>query len=132
MAQDAFHAEMACLTLFDDHRHRCVAFAGRDMSDVVEDGSFDDLTVRGAGAVIVQDTRTDERFRDSPLLVDGAPILFYAGFPIDSPAGGRVGTLCVMGTEPRRRTDDIDVVLLRELAIQAQRQLWRYLPAQAR
>lgn len=128
MAQRAFHTETACLTLLDDDRRRYVAFAGKDRTDVVGAGALDDYTVTGAGPVIVRDTRDDERFRDSPILVEGHPIRFYAGFPIESPSGRRVGTLSVMGAEPRRRAADVDVLLLRELALQAQRQLWRYLP----
>lgn len=49
---------------------------------------------------------------------------FYAGYPIESPGGQRVGALCVMDPEPRRFTTQ-DSELLRSSAQGVQAHLWR-------
>jgi diguanylate cyclase (GGDEF)-like protein len=64
---------------------------------------------------IVSDAAEDIRFADNPL-VTGAPFIrFYAGCPIRSGDGHRVGTVCLIDTEPRQLPKD-EQVLLRDLA----------------
>ncbi len=50
-------------------------------------------------------------------------IRFYAGYPIESPDGHRIGALCVMDPQPQRFTDQ-DSALLRQIAHQVQLRLW--------
>ena len=45
------------------------------------------------GPFIVPDARSDDRFRLNPVVVGGPKIRFYAGFPIESPSGERIGAL---------------------------------------
>lgn len=58
-----------------------------------------------------------------PLVVGAPHTRFYAGFPIESPSGERIGVLCVFDPEPR--VDEVDTVLLRELALMVQAELRR-------
>ena len=60
----------------------------------------------------MSDALQDERFCDHPLVVGEPHIRFYAGFPIESPSGERMGTLCIFDTVPRS-ADDVDLVSLR-------------------
>jgi GAF domain-containing protein len=73
---------------------------------------------------VVPDALADERFRDNPLVLGEPHIRFYAGYPVESPSGERIGALCVFDPEPRR-ADDVDTVLLREFALMMQSELWR-------
>ncbi|WP_342108105.1 PAS domain S-box protein [Methylobacterium sp. SI9] len=51
--------------------------------------------------LVIPDLTRDERTRDNRL-VTGAPFLrFYAGAPLETPAGERLGTLCVIDHAPR-------------------------------
>jgi GAF domain-containing protein len=86
--------------------------------------------MRDSEATVVPDTEADDRFAAGPLLNGDHSMRFYAGFPIESPSGERVGALCVLDSQPRRRADDIDRDLLRELALMVQREMWRFLPQQ--
>jgi len=56
---------------------------------------------------------------------------FYAGFPIESQDGQRIGALCIIDGKPRVFTDS-DAALLRDLAKQVQRVLWSTAPARRR
>ena len=70
------------------------------------------------GVLVVPDLRMDARFADSPLVVDGPKLRFYAGATIRSEAGHAVATLCVADTVPRE-LDAAQLDSLKSLAGQA-------------
>ncbi|NRD25066.1 GAF domain-containing protein [Frigoribacterium sp. VKM Ac-2836] len=78
--------------------------------------SFCAHTVAGGQPFIVEDAWADERFGVA------APARFYAGYPVESPEGVRIGALCVADPEPRT-VESVDLVMLRELALSVQREL---------
>jgi hypothetical protein len=49
-------------------------------------------------------------------------VRFFAGFPIESPSGERIGALCVFDPAPGTRAG-ADSVLLRQLALMIQEEL---------
>lgn len=61
---------------------------------------FCQQALRGGGFLEVRDVTRDARFSD----VAGS-VRFYAGLPLDGRDGKRLGTLCVMDTQPRELTD---------------------------
>ncbi len=50
---------------------------------------------------VVPDLRADPRFHDNPLVVDEPHVRFYAGAVLRTPEGLPLGTVCVLGHEPR-------------------------------
>ncbi len=69
---------------------------GCSFNRVPRGDSFCDYTVRGEGLFVVADAQTDARFRGY-WLVDREPgIRFFAGVPLYSPSGDKVGALCVV------------------------------------
>lgn len=64
---------------------------------------------------MVPDAHSDTRFRDNPLVTGDPRIRFYAGAPIDSPNGNKMGTLCVIDRKPRELNEE-DLATLRDLA----------------
>lgn len=73
--------------------------------------------------LVVRDAKSDERFRDNPL-VEGAPrVGFYAGLPLKDPRSGLpIGTLCVIDHKPRELTPE-QLGALRALGNQVHRLL---------
>ena len=123
LAQQAFGAQSAMITIID--RDRQWQLVGTDEPvELPRSISVCDVTIRGGGALVVRDSQLDARFRDNPLVTGGPRLRFYAGFPIESPAGQPLGALCVLDGEPRRPADELDVDLLRELAHMVQHELW--------
>ena len=73
---------------------------------------------------MVPDALQDPRFEANAQVVGDPYIRFYAGYPIESPSGERIGALCVFDPEPRA-DPEIDRVVLRELARLLQREIWQ-------
>ena len=97
----------AMVTLLDEHRQWFKARIGFEASVTDRDGaSFCEHVVRTERELEVVDARTDPRFADHAF-VTGAPFLvFYAGFPLVTPGGSVLGTLCVLDSTPHHLTAD--------------------------
>lgn len=74
----------------------------------------------------VPDTLLDARFADSPL-VQGEPYMrYYAGAPLVTPDGFRLGTICVLDREPRQLSPgQKNALLVLARQVVAQLELWR-------
>ncbi|TBN58190.1 GAF domain-containing protein [Glaciihabitans arcticus] len=121
LARRAFGTQAAAFTVTDHHRHWIKSGVGTEVPEFLRAESVCDTTIKAVGAVVVGDLSLDARFRDFPMVIDSS-IRFYAGFPVESPTGERIGALCVFDPEPR--TGGVDEVLLRELAMLVQAELW--------
>ena len=130
LARRVFGADTALFTVLDRDLHLHAARSGTDLPRIARSNSFCHFTILERDGLTVEDARTDGRFRLNPLVTRNPHIRFYAGFPVNSPDGERVGTLCVFDSSPRR-IEDVNTSLLRELAHLVERELWRYLPVTA-
>jgi GAF domain-containing protein len=70
---------------------------------------------------VVTDALRDERFADNPYVARAPRLRFYAGVPLSTADGYRVGTLCIMDHRPR---------LLNEPQIERLRELGRMVEAE--
>ncbi|MCU1445285.1 MAG: putative diguanylate cyclase [Cryobacterium sp.] len=109
--------------MLDGDRQWHKSMVGLRVTEIPRSCSFCTITVLEPGALVVPDALLDERFTDNPLVVSGPRLRFYVGFPIESPSGERIGALCVYDETPRS-AETVDVVLLRNLALVLQNELW--------
>ncbi len=122
LARVMFGTNSAAITVIDRDRQWHKARVGLEPDEVARSSSFCTVTIERPEPMVVPDALLDARFRQSPLVVGMPNIRFYAGFPIESPSGERIGALCVFDSQPRPDSA-VDVVLLRELALMVQREL---------
>jgi PAS domain S-box-containing protein len=114
MAARALDVPMALVSLVDADRQWFKSCVGLDAEETPRGVSFCGHAILQDGTFVVADALEDPRFADNPLVVGEPHIRFYAGQPLRSPEGHRVGTLCVLDRRPRQLADD-DLTILRDL-----------------
>ncbi len=92
---------IALVSLIDEERQWFKSCIGLDVNETSRELAFCAHVVASREPMIVPDTHLDVRFADSPLVIGGPRIRFYAGFPIFHKNGSCMGTLCLIDTRPR-------------------------------
>lgn len=97
-------APIATITLIDADRQWFKSVVGFDERETPRDWAFCSHTILETGALpmVVPDAHLDARFRTNPVTVGSPYLRFYAGAPLITPSGHKLGTLCVADTSPRR------------------------------
>jgi two-component sensor histidine kinase len=120
LAARLFGAKFALVTLIDGERQffkSCFGVAGVAGSPV--EASFCAFTIADPGDhLVIPDMHADARFRDNPFVTGWPGVRFYVGAPLIV-RGQRLGTLCVLDTEPRAETAPELVADLIDLAASA-------------
>ncbi len=97
-----FGVPIALVSIFDaDHQH-IISRVGLAMTRHERHASICALALGGPDVVQVVDLRLDPRVADNALVTGPERLRFYAGAPLITKAGVTLGTLCIMGSEPRR------------------------------
>ena len=115
LAQRLFDVPMVAISLVDKDRQWFKSRIGLAVTETERCVSFCGHTIMSDYPMVVPDTHSDERFRDNPLVTGEPRIRFYAGHPIHSMDGQRIGSLCIMDVKPRN-LDSEQVMTLAELA----------------
>lgn len=115
LARQAFSVPIALVSLIDGDRQWFKSKQGLQASETPRDISFCGHAILSDNLLIVEDTHEDVRFADNPLVTSAPHIRFYAGTPLHTVSGHRIGTLCLIDTEPRRFSNE-EFGLLRDLA----------------
>lgn len=101
-------APMSLVSLVDSDRQWFKAAVGLDLTETTREVSFCAHVIEDTDRrhlMTVEDARTDPRFSDNPFVTEENGVRFYAGFPVHSPEGFPLGTLCVIDRVPRHLTD---------------------------
>ena len=101
LAAQTFQTPVALVSLIDAERQWFKSCVGMDASETSRDVAFCDHTIRQARTMLIPDATADPRFRDNPLVTGEPYIRFYAGAPLTSPDGYRLGSFCVVDYRPR-------------------------------
>jgi GAF domain-containing protein len=96
---------MAVFTLVDDARQWFKASAGLSIRETEKCHSFCAHAIEGDDPFIVEDARRDARFSSNPYVTGDPGIRFYAGIPLKSSMGPRLGTIAVLDRIPRQLSE---------------------------
>jgi diguanylate cyclase (GGDEF)-like protein len=122
LASRLFDVPMAVVTLVDDKRQWFKSCIGLNVSETARDVSFCGHAILSDEVLLVPDTKKDLRFADNPLVVSEPHIRFYAGCPIKSVNGSRLGTLAIIDSKARTLSMQ-DLNVLKDLASMVEREL---------
>lgn len=113
-----FFGTASAITFVDHERHWTKAQIGWEFDEIPRQGSCATIALKSPGIYVVEDL--DLEADDD---IDHFGLRFYAGYPIESGFGQRVGVISVFSPEPRSWSQ-AESELLRELALQVQRELF--------
>jgi len=101
LAAALFGVPMAFVTLVDGERNWFKSRHGLDLDGIPRSLAFCAHAILDRDILVIEDTLADPRFAGNPY-VSGEPRLrFYAGQPLSTPDGSRLGTLCIADRRPR-------------------------------
>lgn len=121
-AREEFGVPTVLLSLVDDHRQWFKARVGMEVCETDRDSAFCAHAILSPEILVVEDAQRDPRFADNPLVTGEPYIRFYAGAPLETSPGLRVGTLCLIDHQPRQ-LDATDLAILGSLRALAQAEL---------
>jgi len=110
------------IVLVDENRQFVKSSYGFDLVETNRDSAFCAYTILEDKQLVVPDAKSDPRFSDNPLVTGKPSIRFYAGNPLVTADGSRVGTLSVVDHKPRIPSSE-DLEILRDLALMAQNEV---------
>lgn len=122
LAKQLFNVPIAVVSLVDTNRQWFKSCLGLDATETGRDVSFCGHAILGDEIFLIPNAITDERFADNPLVTGPPNIRFYAGCPLSSIDGSKLGTLCIIDDKPRLFSAD-DLVSLKDLASMAEQEL---------
>lgn len=122
MAKRMFGVPISLVSLVDGDRQWFKSKQGLDASETPRDISFCGHAILGDDSFIVSNAEKDERFSDNPLVTQDPHIRFYAGHPLKAANDHKMGTLCLIDSEPRELTPE-DQQLLQDLAVMVEQEI---------
>lgn len=122
-ARRRFGTSSASIALITDDRQVIKSVVGPIGQDLPRDVALCSRTVEADRTLVITDARSDPDYSDHPLVAGSPGIRFYAGHPLTSADGWRIGSLCVIDDRPRAFTP-ADARDLRLLAAQVQLEMW--------
>jgi diguanylate cyclase (GGDEF)-like protein len=122
MAKRMFGVPIALVSLVDENRQWFKSCVGLSATETPRDISFCGHAILGNEVFVIPDATRDARFADNPLVLNDPKIRFYAGCPLRSLNGSKLGTLCIIDRKARTFSEE-DIDALKDLAAMVEREL---------
>ena len=115
IARNQFKVSTTLITFIDAERQWFKTHLGISETEGLRASSFCNLTITEDRVLYVPDAAEGDRFHDNPMVTGSPYIRFYAGAPIRTADGQRIGTLCLADATPRILDAD-DLQRIRDIA----------------
>jgi PAS domain S-box-containing protein len=122
LAAQMCHAPMAMVSIVAKDRQWFKAEVGLEVRETPLAESICKYTIQQPGLLVIPDIAQDPRFLDHPLVIGENPVRFYAGAPLETPAGLPIGAMCILDNKPRELSEP-EAFTLKALARQVMIQL---------
>lgn len=116
LAARLFRVPIALISLIDAERQWFKSRLGIVAPALPRATAFCDHAIGGSRVLVVPDAAQDPRFRDDPMVTGAPSIRFYAGAPLTTKEGHRVGAICVIDEVQRSDFTAADAADLEHLA----------------
>jgi PAS domain S-box-containing protein len=100
MAADICDTPTAAITLLDENSQWLKVRSGIEYEKLPRETSFCNYAIQSDDLMMIPDTLRDDRLINNPLVVNEPNLRFYAGAPLITHDGHRLGTLCVVDQKP--------------------------------
>lgn len=101
LAANYFNVKTCLVSLVDKNRQWFKSKFGLQGCETERGISFCAHVILQDDIMVVPDARNDERFANNPLVTEEPHIVFYAGAPISTSDGYKIGTLCLIDDKPK-------------------------------
>lgn len=116
LAAEHFHVPIALISLVDEARQWFKSRVGLDVCETSREVSFCAHAILSEKAMAVPDAAADPRFANNPLVTGPPGVRFYAGAPLITKEGFKLGTLCILDTQARSDFGATEAAHLEDLA----------------
>jgi diguanylate cyclase (GGDEF)-like protein len=106
LARRSLDMPVAAITCVTADKQWFKSVAGWAVTELPVSHSLCPLTLEENRICVINDTSTDSRVREHPLVAKKPNFRFYAGYPLQESSGLAVGTLCVFDTKPREFSEE--------------------------
>lgn len=115
IAKHCFDVPIVLITFISEERQWFKSHLGISESEGPRAASFCTHTIEEDRILYIPDATKDPQFLDNPMVSGEFHLRFYAGAPIRTPDGYRIGTLCLVDTKPKTLSAE-DFNTFREIA----------------
>ena len=122
IAVNMFDVPVAAITFIDANRQWMKARRGLDICEVNRELSLCNYTLLQNQVLEVEDLQQDERFKHLPSITGEPFYRFYAGVPLITINGNKIGVFCIIDTKVRRLNEEQRQMLI-ALTRQSMRQV---------
>lgn len=122
LAAYIYQTPIALISLIDENRQWLKSKVGLSASETSREVAFCAHAIMQNDVLIVSNATEDARFAQNPHVTSEPHIRFYAGAPLITPSGHKLGTICTVDRVPRELSES-QVEALRALSRQVIAQL---------